>query len=77
LIAHTETIDKRDGGGSNVTIMNADGVVLDSMAFEDLRETRGEEVGHAQRGAMAVAFNKNGKLSAVFGDGMVRVFEIK
>ena len=37
LIAHTETIDKRDGGGSNVTIMNADGVVLDSMAFEDMR----------------------------------------
>ncbi len=77
LIAHTETIDRRDGGGSVVTIMNSDGVVLDSKYFEDLRESRGQEVGHAQRGAMAVAFNKNGKLAAVFGDGMIRVFDIK
>lgn len=77
LIAHTETIDRRDGGGSVVTIMNSDGVVLDSKYFEDLRESRGQEVGHAQRGAMAVAFNKNGKLAAAFGDGMIRVFDIK
>ncbi len=77
LIAHTETLDRRDGGGSVVTIMDSDGVVLDSEYFADLRESRGDEVGHAQRGAMAVAFNQNGKLGAVFGDGVVRVFEIK
>jgi len=77
LIAHTETIDRRDGGGSNVTILNSNGVVLASQYFKDLREERGEEVSHSQRGAMAVAFNKDSQLSAVFGDGMIRVFDIK
>ena len=76
LIAHTETLDARDGGGSMVTLMTPDGAVVASEYFPDLRESDGEEVGHAQRGGMAVSFNGRGHLAAVFGDGMVRVFRI-
>ena len=44
--------------------------------FPDAREQEGLEVGHAQRGAMAVSFNGAGQLAAVFGDGTVRVFQV-
>lgn len=76
LIAHTETLDSRDGGGSVVTLMDSNGAVLASQHFPDAREQEGQEVGHAQRGAMAVSFNGAGQLAAVFGDGTVRVFQV-
>ncbi|MGA0148088.1 MAG: PQQ-binding-like beta-propeller repeat protein [Ilumatobacteraceae bacterium] len=77
FIAHTETLDSRDGGGSVVTLMNSNGAVLASQHFPDAREQEGQEVGHAQRGAMAVSFNGKGQLTVVFGDGTVRVFQVK
>lgn len=77
IIAHTETLDLRDGGGSAVTLMTSDGVVLASQQFPDAREQEGQEVGQSQRGAMGVSFNSQGQLAVVFGDGTVRVFQVK
>jgi len=76
LIAHTETLFSRDGGGSVVTLMNSNGAVLASQHFPDAREQEGQEVRHVHRGAMAVSFNGRGQLAAVFGDGTVRVFKV-
>jgi len=77
LIAHGEVIDRRDGGGSRVSIYSRSGALLSTMYFADEREQAGETVDHQVRGVQSVAFDKSGRLGAAFGDGYLRIFEIR
>ena len=77
LIAHGEVIDRRDGGGSRVSIYTRSGTLLSTVYFADEREQAGETVGHQIRGVQSLAFDKSGRLGAAFGDGYLRIFEIR
>jgi hypothetical protein len=77
LIAHGEVIDRRDGGGSRVSIYTRSGTLLSTMYFADEREQAGETVDHQIRGVQSVAFDRSGRLGAAFGDGYLRIFEIR
>ncbi len=50
LIAHGEVMDRRDGGGSRVSIYTRNGTLLSTMYFADERERAGENVDHQVRG---------------------------
>lgn len=75
LLAHVETIDTRDGGGSVLSILNFNGVVLATTRLNDERETVGP-VDHQIRGGQAVAFGANGDVAVAMGDGFIRVFTL-
>ena len=77
LIAHGEVIDRRDGGGSRVSIYTRNGTLLSTLYFADERETAGETVDHQIRGVQSLAFDREGRLGAAFGDGFLRIFEIR
>jgi hypothetical protein len=47
------------------------------MYFADEREQAGETVDHQIRGVQSLAFDKSGRLGAAFGDGYLRIFEIR
>ncbi len=77
LIAHGEVIDQRDGGGSRVSVYTRNGVLVATMYFSDERETAGETVDHQIRGVQSLAFDRAGRLGAAFGDGFLRILELR
>lgn len=76
ILAHVETIDTRDGGGSVLSILDVNGVVLATTRLTDERETGGQPVDHQIRGGQAVAFGTNGDVAVAMGDGFIRVFTL-